>query len=114
MKTKQPLTVKQLNAVLNKFHKKLWGELDPLHLLTKAEYKEIRAELSMLLDSLAYPIPELKFNKKDTEMGDVTNVMWAVLRDFKKGKKDEDEIPLASLLKFKRQLLHDLDEMTER
>ena len=113
MKQKQALNVKKLNAALDKFHKKLWAELDPIHLLTKAEYKEIRAELSVLLDSLAYPIPELKFNKEETEMGDITNVMWAVLRDFKKGKKDTDEISFESLLKFKRQLLRDLDEMTE-
>ena len=113
MKNTYHLTTDQPRSALDAFCEKLTATHEPVDLISKAQYRKVRHDLSAVLDALTYPLPELEFNK-ETEWGDVIGDINEVFHNFRTGREKHEEITRKTLRDFKYKLLRSLDEMTER
>jgi hypothetical protein len=86
MKNTYHLTTGQLRSVLDALCKKLTASHEQVDLITEAQYRKVRHDLSVVLDALAYPLPELEFDK-ETEWGDVIGTIYEVFHKFKAGRE---------------------------
>lgn len=113
MKETPILSAELLQSTLETFSKTRMADHDPVDLISKAQYKKMRRDLSTTLDALAYPLPELDYNR-ETEWGDVIGIIAGVTEEFMKNRKKHEEITIEDLANYKYNLLSELDKMTER
>ena len=113
MKKTYHLTTDQLRSALDAFCEKLIATHKTVDLITKAQYRKVRNDLSAVLDGLVYPFPELDFDK-GTEWGDVIGMISEVFDKFSGDREKHGEITRKALEDFKYMVLRSLDEMTEK
>ena len=113
MKETYDLTPKKLFEELQTFYEK---KIAPHHLVEEidlTDYKKLRRILSRQLDDLAFPCSKIKLTD-ETEWHDVWDIIHNVFIEEYGEDQTDEKIPLEEFLKFKKKLLLEIDEMTER